>query len=219
PQQPSALLSNLSRDLRYPNDISILQETPPNIAMCLVKIKEDEDIVVPSRPRRRRSPERHSRRVSRVIVEERAPSRSYIVPAPAPPLAIPAPQPIPIFVQPPPTPIPVPVPVPPPAPSVHSHAPSHHAAHYVEVAPLSRSSSSSSSSSGRTRRSEYHVREREVRRERIRDRSQERSPQYSTFRYIEPPRESYEFSRRERERSKDRSRRGSVYEDPRASRQ
>ncbi|CAO2648893.1 Nn.00g098420.m01.CDS01 [Neocucurbitaria sp. VM-36] len=186
--------------------------------MCLVKVKQEEDVVVPYRvvqrnhsPPRRRASHQSIRRYSRnEIVRESSPrpSGSYIaVPTPKP-LAIPAPQPVPVFVQPPPEPIHYPAPAP---PSQHHH----HNAHYVEVSPRS-SVTSRSSSPGR---SEYVYREREVRRERAY--SPESSPRYEHFRYVEPaPSESdhYErYQRRDRSRSRQRSRSRGGYDDPRGS--
>ncbi|ORY00018.1 hypothetical protein BCR34DRAFT_628067 [Clohesyomyces aquaticus] len=181
--------------------------------MCLFKVRQEEDVVVPYRVvhDRRRSPSpsrrRHStHRVSRteVIRESRPQSSTYItVPAPQP-YAIPAPQPVPVFVAEPPPP-------PPPAP------PSHHGGHhYVEVSPRSSVTSHSPS-----RHSEYVVHERETRRERVRDYSPESSPRYEHFRYVEPaPEDRYEQYDRRRSRSRVRSRsRGYGYDDhdPRGS--
>lgn len=192
--------------------------------MCLVKVKQEEDVVVPYRVVQRRrspSPRRRAshtsvRRYSRdEIVRESNPrysnSASYIaVPTPKP-LAIPAPQPVPIFVQPPPEPIPA------PPPSHHHHQQhhhhNHHNAHLVEVSPRS-SVTSDTSSPGR---SEYVYREREVRRERAY--SPESSPRYEHFRYVEPaPSESDVYDRYERRESRSRQRsRSRGYEDPRGS--
>ena len=162
--------------------------------MCLVKVKQEEEHVVPYRvvqqPRRRAS--RRSRDIERsysrteVVHHEQSPrpSASYVsvpshvsVPSPKP-LQIPAPQPVPVFVQPPPPPPPAPMPAPPPPAShVSSHHTSRHGgAHYVEVSPRS-SVSSRSSSPGR---SEYVVREHEVRRERQRQYSPE-NPRYEHY--------------------------------------
>ncbi|KAF2176671.1 hypothetical protein K469DRAFT_722060 [Zopfia rhizophila CBS 207.26] len=177
--------------------------------MCLVKVRQEEDVVVPYRVVRTRSPSpnRHRRsthRVSRteVIRESRPPPSSYVsVPTPKP-LAIPAPQPVPVFVQ------PSPPPPPPPASSHIGH-------HYVEVSPRSSVTSHSPS------RSEYVVHEREYRRERReRDYSPESSPRYEHFRYVEPAPEPdrYErYSRRERSRSRARSRSRDYDYDPRGS--
>jgi hypothetical protein len=171
-------------------------------AMCLVKVRQEEDVVVPYRVvNRNHSPRRHShhsvRRVSRtdIVRESPRPSASYIsVPAPQP-MPIPAPQPVPVFVEPPPPPPPAPV----APPSMHFDH--HRRAHYVEVSP-SRSSISSSPT-----RSEYIIRERETRRERERrDYSPERSPRYETFRYVDGPEEDYDRYERRRSRSRVRQR-------------
>jgi hypothetical protein len=184
--------------------------------MCLVKVKQEEDVIVPvRRVVRTRSPSPHRRRsshqrISRTsIVREsrpqsstylaRPPSAPYVaIPAPKPGPMIPAPQPVPVFVQPPP---------PPPPPPV-SH---HHGHHFVEVSPRSSYSSSPS-------RSEYVVHEREYRRER--DYSPD-SPRYESFRYVEsaPEEQHYDhlhYSRRERSRSRSRDTRGRG-QDPRGS--
>ncbi|KAF2242740.1 hypothetical protein BU26DRAFT_131985 [Trematosphaeria pertusa] len=168
--------------------------------MCLVKVRQEEDVVVPYRTVRTRSPpHRHShstRRISRteIVHESPRPSRSYVaVPAPKP-LPIPAPQPVPVFVEPPPSPFHAPPPPP-------SHVSSHHGPHYVEVSPRSSVTSHSPS------RSEYVVHEREYRRER-RDHSPER---YEHYRYVEPPpSESDHFDRYERRRSRSRVRERSL---------
>ena len=168
--------------------------------MCLVKVKQEEDVVVPYRVVRTRSPSprrRSAQRISRteIIRESRPSSRppsAYIVPAPKPSLQIPAPQPVPVFVKPPPAP-----------PS------SHGGPHYVEVSPRSSTTS----------HDEYIVHEREVRRER-RDYSPARSSAYGDhsprgyehYRYIDPPEERY--ARLDRSRSRDRR---SYVEDPRSS--
>jgi hypothetical protein len=181
------------------------------IAMCLVKVKQEEDVVVPYRvvQRNRSPPRRHShqstRRVSRTEIvresprpsatyiarESPRPSASYIAVPPPRPIAVPAippPQPVPVFVEQPPAP-------PPPPPM------SHHSAHYVEVSPRSSFSSSSAS------RGDYVVREKEYRRETRRDRSEERSPRYEHFRYVEPaPSESDHYERFDRRRSRSRVR-------------
>lgn len=190
--------------------------------MCLVKVKQEEDVVVPYRvvsrnrspPRRRasRASRQSERRYSRteVVRESPRPSASYVaVPTPQP-LQIPAPQPVPVFVEPP----PAPMPVPPPAPShISSHHSHHHhgGAHYVEVSPRS-SYSSRSSSPGR---SEYVYREREVRRER--QYSPDRTPRYEHFRYVEPAASESDYDYRRRDRSRQRSRSRGGYEDPRGS--
>ena len=179
--------------------------------MCLVKVKQEEDVVVPYRvvsrgsPPRRRASRQSTQRYSREVVRESRtsprPSSSYVaVPTPQPkPLAIPPPQPVPVFVEPPPAPIHVPAPPPPPShiSSRHSH---HGGAQYVEVSPRS-SYSSRSSSPGP---SEYVYREREVRRERAY--SPERGPQYEHYRYVEPARSESSvgggYGRRERSRSR-----------------
>ncbi|KAG9196341.1 hypothetical protein G6011_01462 [Alternaria panax] len=191
--------------------------------MCLVKVKQEEDHVVPYRvvqrnrspPRRRASRQSRDieRRYSRTeIVHDSSPrpSASYVaVPSPKP-LQIPAPQPVPVFVQPPP---PAPMPAPPPShiSSHHTQAQSHHGgAHYVEVSPRS-SMSSRSSSPGR---SEYVYTEREVRRERERNYSPE-NPRYEHYRYVEPASsESDDFERyQRRDRTRQRSRSRGGYEE------
>jgi hypothetical protein len=204
--------------------------------MCLVKVKQEEDHVVPYRvvnrnrspPRRRASHQRHSRDVERrysrtEIVHESSPrpSQSYVssppfVPVPTPNFKqIPAPQPAPVFVQPPPAPMPMPMPAPPPPPSHISshHTQSHHGgAHYVEVSPRSSISSRSSSPP----RSEYVYREREVRRERIHE---PENPRYEHYRYVEPASSESDvqerYQRRDVSRQRSRSRGG--YDDPRGS--
>ncbi|KAH7391764.1 hypothetical protein BKA66DRAFT_568181 [Pyrenochaeta sp. MPI-SDFR-AT-0127] len=182
--------------------------------MCLVKVKQEEDVVVPYRvvqrnrspsPRRRASHTSVRRYSRNEIVRESSPrpSGSYIaVPTPKP-LQIPAPQPVPVFVEPPPMPMPV------PAPPSHISSHHHHNAHYVEVSPRSSVTSRSSSPP----RSEYVYREREVRRERAY--SPERSPRYEHFRYVEPAPSESDYSDRYRRRERSRSRGG--YEDPRGS--
>ncbi|PVH96013.1 hypothetical protein DM02DRAFT_617524 [Periconia macrospinosa] len=177
--------------------------------MCLVKVRQEEEVVVPYRRvvRRDPSPRRRShqsiRRISRteVIHESPRPSASYIaVPAPKP-LAIPAPQPAPIFYE-------QPAPAPPP---IHHHHQPHHqeqrAAHYVEVSPRSSYSSHSPS-----RASDYVIHEqREYRRQQRRDYSPEdRSPRYEHFRYVEGP----ESERYERRRSRSRVRERSLSRGP-----
>lgn len=176
--------------------------------MCLVKVRQEEDVVVPYRTvvrTRSTSPRRRVSRVSRTSVYResrptsssyvnvvRPPSSTYVVPTPKP-LAIPAPQPVPVFVQ------PSPPPAPPPPPSHHHHT----TAHYVEVSPRSSRSSSLS-------RSDYIRHEREYIRERERRDYSPDSPRYEHYRYVDaPPSESdhYErFTRRERSRSRARSR-------------
>ncbi len=164
--------------------------------MCLVKVREDPDIVVPYRVHhhhRPRSPHSHSTRVSRTIIEERPqPRRS--VPTPAP-LVIPPPQPVPIFVQPP--------PAPPPPPSSHPQ--------HVYVSPAS-SHTSVSSSDGR---SDYVYR-REVRREREYSpaRSSAYGDRYETYRYVDPPPESPRYYVNGRSRSRSVDRRRYVEEEP-----
>jgi hypothetical protein len=187
--------------------------------MCLVKVKQEEEHVVPYRVVDRRASKRRAshtsqRRYSRteIVHDSPRPSASYVaVPTPRP-LAIPAPQPVPVFVQPP----PAPMPVPPPPPSHHSHhAPSHHApsqhggAHYVEVSPRS-SMSSRSSSPGR---SEYVYHEREYRRER----QQSPGPQYDHYRYVKPAASESDHYDRYEDRSRQRSRSRGGYDDPRGS--
>lgn len=152
--------------------------------MCLVKVRQEEDVVVPYRVPRERSPHRRGsvRRVSRISREEVVrdsprPSSSYLaVPAPRP-MPIPAPQPVPVFVE------------PAPAPSV-----SHRSAHYIEVSPArsSRSSVCSSSVDG----SEYVVRERQYRRREHSPASS--SPRYEHFRYVEPAPGDGDYDRYER---------------------
>lgn len=185
------------------NSIANVSTRAPGAAvsadMCLVKVRQEEDVVVPYRVARDRSPRRREsvRRVSRisqeVIRESPRPSSSYVaVPAPRP-MPIPAPQPVPVFVEPP------PAPLPPPPPSV-----SHHSAHYVEVSPARSSISSVSSSS--MGRSEYVVRERQYRRREHSPASS--SPRYEHFRYVEPaPGESDHYERYDRfDRRRSRSR-------------
>ncbi|KAF1950668.1 hypothetical protein CC80DRAFT_496589 [Byssothecium circinans] len=176
--------------------------------MCLVKVRQEEDVVVPYRVvHRDHSPRRRShqsiRRVSRTEVVHESPrhSASYVaVPSPGPaPLAIPPPQPVPVFYEPP------PAPIPPPSVSHHSHH-SHHGgerAHYVEVSPASSVTSHSPS-----RASEYVVHEREYRRQRReRDYSpEERSPRYEHFRYVEGPGNESDYGGRERYERRSRSR-------------
>ncbi|KAF2649470.1 hypothetical protein K491DRAFT_721617 [Lophiostoma macrostomum CBS 122681] len=185
--------------------------------MCLVKVREEEDVVIPYRSVTRvrtRSPSprrRSSRRISRteVIRESRPASSSYIaVPAPKP-LAIPPPQPVPVFVQPPPS------PPPPPASHISSHHSTHRSqhgggAHYVHVSPESSVSSFDPS--------EVVVHEREYRRERRgRDYSPESPQRYEHFRYVEgaPPPERYE--RVDRRRSRSRGREYDYEPEPRGS--
>ncbi|KAH6612508.1 hypothetical protein C7974DRAFT_445244 [Boeremia exigua] len=179
--------------------------------MCLVKVKQEEDVVVPYRvvsrhnhsPPRRRASRQSTHRYSREVVREShaaspRPSASYIaVPTPQPrPLAIPPPQPVPVFVEPPPAPIHVHAPAPPPPRS-------HGAPQYVEVSPRSSLSSRSSDT-----RDDYVYREREVRRERAY--SPERGAGYEHYRYVEPARSESSFGGRgygrERERERSRSR-------------
>lgn len=196
--------------------------------MCLVKVKQEEDVVVPYRvvqrnhsPPRRRASHQSVRRYSRneIVRESPRPSSSYMaVPTPKP-LAIPAPQPVPVFVQPPPEPIhyqPPPSQYPAAPPShTSSHHTNHPNAHYVEVSPRSSVTSRSSSPP----QSEYVYREREVRRERAY--SPESSPRYEHFRYVEPAAsesDHYErYQRRDRSQSRQRSRSRGGYEDPRGS--
>lgn len=175
--------------------------------MCLVKVRQDEEVVVPYRVPRDRSPRRREsvRRVSRISQEvvRESPRSSYLaVPAPRV-MPIPAPQPVPVFVEPP------PAPLPPPPPSVSHHS-THHSAHYVEVSPARSSRSSVSSSS--MDRSEYVVREREYRR---REHSPAHSsPRYEHFRYVEPPpSDSDHYERYDRRRSRSRPRERSVSRD------
>jgi hypothetical protein len=203
--------------------------------MCLVKVKQEEDHVVPYRvvqhnrtASRRRTSRQSERRYSRDIVNESSPrpSSSYIAAPPRPsssyvaappqkpPLRIPPPQPAPVFVQPP----PAPMPAPPPPPS---HISSHHqsqrgGAQYVEVSPRS-SAESGSSSPGR---SEYVYREREVRRERQRAYSPDDNPRYEHYRYVEPASsesDHYDHRYQRRDQSRQRSRSRGGYEDPRGS--
>ncbi|KAF2015919.1 hypothetical protein BU24DRAFT_187829 [Aaosphaeria arxii CBS 175.79] len=192
--------------------------------MCLFSVRREEDVVVPVRVARRRSPspirERRSshQRVSRtsVIRESRPQSSSYIVPAPQPQgLRVPDPQPVPVFVQ---EPQHIPIVAPPPPPShISSHHSHHHhgGAHYVEVSPHSSVTSHSPD------RSEYITREREYTRERRRDYSPESSPRYEHFRYVEGPpveEDRYErFQRRERSVSRRRSPSREYVHDPRGS--
>jgi hypothetical protein len=171
--------------------------------MCLVSVKEDDDYAVPARVvkrDRRRSPPRTTR-VSRAYYEEpqRPQERTYIIQQP--------PQPPPIITYAPsqhdhsdhhshydpPAP-------PPPASERHSH---HAGPQYVEVTPSSRSSSSSSSSSSDDHRSkttsrsratgpqsEYHLREKEVVRERRSPHHYANKEDYATYQYVQPPRSS-----------------------------
>ncbi|KAF2749647.1 hypothetical protein M011DRAFT_492729 [Sporormia fimetaria CBS 119925] len=191
--------------------------------MCLVKVRQEEEIEVPYRRTtvvrtRSTSPRRRaSRRVSRheVIRESRPASSSFVAVAPRPQSAsyvaipapvqapIPAPQPVPLFVQP-----------PPPAPSHVSSSHHHHTAHYVEVNPRSSVTTSSSSSRG-----DYVVHEREYRRER---RDYSPSPvRYETYRYVDAgpaePDHYERFQRRERSRSRARSLSRDYAYDPRDS--
>jgi hypothetical protein len=191
--------------------------------MCLVSVKEDDDYAVPARVvkrDRRRSPPRT--RVSRAYYEEpqRPQERTYIIQQP--------PQPPPIITY-----APSqhdhsdhhghydPPPRPPPASERHSHA----GPQYVEVTPSSRSSSSSSSSSSDDRRSkttsrsratgpqsEYHLREKEVVRERRSPHHYANKEDYATYQYVQPPRSSGHRS------SGNLGHRGSHIDDPRASR-
>ncbi|KAF2759417.1 hypothetical protein EJ05DRAFT_475621, partial [Pseudovirgaria hyperparasitica] len=155
--------------------------------MCLVKVRQEEDVVVPYRVA---SPRRTSRHYSRTqIVEEDhrrpipSPRTSYhsthvstVIPSPRP-NPIPAPQPVPVFINQPPTP-------PPPASSVGRHS-----TQYVHVSPAS-----SVTSHSRTH-SDYYVSEHEYRVERerhrerdhSRDRSRRRSRSRSSDRYHERP--------------------------------
>lgn len=171
-------------------------------AMCLVKVRQEEDVVVPYRVvQRDRSPRRREsvRRVSRteIVRESPRPSSSYLaVPAPRP-MPIPAPQPVPVFYE------PAPQPLPPPPPSV-SHRSAHHAAHHVvEVSPRS---SVSSASLGR---SDYVLRERDYR---LREHSPaSSSPRYEHFRYVDPaPSDSDYHDRYDRRRSRSRVRERSL---------
>lgn len=153
--------------------------------MCLVKVHEEPDVVVPYRVASRRrshyssySPPR-SARLSRTIVDERRPpsvvshhfekTRVSAVDAP-PPKAIPPPQPVPVFVKPPSP------PPPPPAPPRPASPPLAH--HLVEVSPASSRTSISES--------DYIVREHEVHRHRATEYSPSRSsvtdhsPRYET---------------------------------------
>jgi hypothetical protein len=182
--------------------------------MCLVKVKQEEEVVVPYRvvsrhnhsPPRRRASRHSTTRYSREVVRESRhesprPSASYVaVPTPQPkPLAIPPPQPVPVFVEPPPAPIHVPAP-PPPASHISSRHSHHGAPQYVEVSPRSSYSSRSSSPN----RSEYVYREREVRRERAY--SPERGPQYEHYRYVEPAKSESSFGGGQRYGGRERSR-------------
>jgi hypothetical protein len=189
--------------------------------MCLVKVKQEEEHIVPyrvvdRRDNRRRASRVSERRYSRTEVVHDSPrpsasyvarsSTSYAVPTPQPaPLTLPPPQPVPVFVQPPPAPMPAPAPPPSHVPSHHSHAapPSHHGgAHYVEVSPRSSMSSRSSSPDGR---SEYVYHEREYRRERER---QDPGPQYEHYRYVQPAPSESDDGYRNRSRQRSRSRGG-----------
>lgn len=190
--------------------------------MCLVKMRQEEDVVVPYRVVHTGSPHRRrSARISHTHISERRSSRSsyptlpapkpYPIPAPAP-LPIPAPQPVPVFVE------PSPPPPPPPAP------PTAHPVYVERHTPSRRSFSSESSESSRGDGNVIY--EREYRRQR-RDYSPsshgERSPQYQTFRYLdapeEPPLDHYVRRDSSRRRSASHSRdRRSYHEDPRDSR-
>lgn len=214
--------------------------------MCLIKVKEDEqDYSVPSRVvrrERRRSPPRTTR-VSRTYVEERRPEnvsveRTYIIPAPPP-------APATIYSEPShhshrserahsqsPPPPPPPASVGPPASMSRTH--------FVEVEAASISSSSSSSSDDARSRtthktaktsktaksskskssapgSEYHLREKEYRRER--DYGAPPREEYETYRYVEPP-EPHRHDRGGygRDRGASHGSRNSFADDPRASR-
>lgn len=180
----------------------------PAHTMCLVKVREEPEVVVPYRRvvrTRSPSPSRRVTRVSRTSIHElqRAPSvRMPALPPPAPaPIHIPAPQPVPVFVQPPPP--------PPPPPVIHRTE-----AHYVEVSPQSSVTSHSD------RRSDYYVHEREVRRERNYSPARSdysRGERYKTYQYIDAP-EPERFHIRERSRSRARSRSRDRYSyDPRDS--
>lgn len=191
--------------------------------MCLVKVKEEEDYSVPARVvrrERRRSPptERRSTRVS-YVQPPRQPSieRTYIIQPPQPP---------PTIVEPPRQQVYAPPPSPPSAPSVAPEPRSR--AHYVEVSPASVSSSASSSSedvrsktTSKSRRtapgSEYHLREREYRRES--DQSQPRRDDYEHYRYVRAPPErgSHDQGGLGRGSSREGAR-SSFVDDPRASR-
>ncbi|KAH8731466.1 hypothetical protein GQ44DRAFT_698789 [Phaeosphaeriaceae sp. PMI808] len=176
--------------------------------MCLVKVRQEEEHIVPYRVvdrhnSRRRASHTSQRRYSRTEVvhhESPRPSASYIVVPTPKPLAIPAPQPVPVFVQP--LPAPMPMPMPPPAPSHvshHNHSHSQHGgAHYVEVSPRSSMTSRTSSPN----RSEYVYHEREYRRER----QHSPEPRYDHYRYVEPASSESDHYERYRERSRQRSR-------------
>jgi hypothetical protein len=196
--------------------------------MCLVSVKEDHDeYAVPARVVRRdrhRSPPRTTR-VSRAYYENppRPQERTYIIQQP--------PQPPPVIAYAPPSEHHDhndhhshydPPPPPPPAPASERHS---HAGHqYVEVTPSSRSSSSSSSSSdsGRSKttsrsratgpQSEYHLREKEILRERRGPNHYANKEDYETYRYVQPPRSSGHRS------SGNIGPRSSHIDDPRASR-
>jgi hypothetical protein len=193
--------------------------------MCLVSVKEDRDeYAVPARVVKRdsrRSPPRT--RVSRAYYEEPQPQeRTYIIQQP--------PQPPPVITYAPPFEqhehsdhhshhdLPPP---PPSASERHSH---HAGPQYVEVTPSSRSSSSSSSSSSDDHRSkttsrsrtgpqsEYHLREKEVVRERRSPHHYTNKDDYATYQYVQPPRSPGHRS------SGNLGHRGSYIDDPRASR-
>ena len=164
--------------------------------MCLFRVHEEPDIVLPYKTvhhHHSSSHRRHSSRPSHVhIIDERRHSH----------LPIPPPAPVPALVT-------VSVPSPPPPPSAHLHQ--HHGPQIVEVipGPLSRSASrrsSSSSSSGSSSGGSYVYR-----REVIRESALDPPPQqgFETYRYVTPPEE---YPRQEvrykggRSRSRSRSR-------------
>lgn len=168
--------------------------------MCLVKVREEEDYVVPYRVHhRRRSPSPVRRRVSRTVVRERiSDSQSHHTIPPPERLSLPPPQPRPQF-------HPQPPPPPPSAPAPEPRA------HYVTVSPATSVTSHSPSRVSRSpsrfsdhRRSDYVVHERVERRHREYSPARSsHSPRFETYRYVDPP------SPRRRSPSRDRSR----YED------
>ena len=191
--------------------------------MCLFKVHEEPDIVVPYKVHHRHSSSHHHHHGRHAhahahIIDDRHHSSHLTIPPPEP-LSVPPPAPIPAIVAYPPTGEP-PLSIPPPAPSVHSHHGSHHhhghghghhdRVHYVEVSP-SRGRSSSSSSSSSDGRYVYH---REVHRDRVLDPPPPRlTDEYETYRYVQAPEVSYRTrGSRSRSRSRSASRRRYVEE-------
>lgn len=198
--------------------------------MCLIKVKEEDDYSVPARVvrrERRRSPPspRTSARVSHIEPRRQSIERTYVIQAPPPP---------PVIMEPPHYVPSVARPRSPPSPPrAPSPEPTHRTqSHYVEVSPGSVSSLSSSDNDVRSKTtsksrrtapgSEYHLREREYRRER--GPSPPRDEGYDHYRYVRAPpeRESYDRGTYGRDTSRDRGTslgpRGSFVDDPRASR-